>query len=180
GRDPRLDAGAHRFGRRYDEARGGLIPAPAARVIRALTLVALVIAAGGAPRTASPPAANQAYALQPMVGEASQKALDIFEFRSPQLGVQLVGGSATPGQYQALGGLGRFSLNVRATATRLDLPDELDVTSGAPVRSTIMTSEQWGPGPAADAEFGIFGGIPLGLTRVGAIDLLGSAFYIPS
>src|SRR5690606_35070290 len=155
------------------------MPAPASRVIRALTLVALVIAAVVAPRTASAQDANAACAVQPMVGDACQKALDIFEFIAPQLGVLLVGGSATPGQYQALGGLGRFPLNVRAAATRLDLPDELDVTPGAPVRSTIMTREEWGAAPAADAGCGLFGGIPLGLTRVGAIDLLASAFDIP-
>ncbi len=156
--------------------------AAASRVIRALTLFAVAGAVAGAtPRAASAqaPAPHASCAAQPMVGDACQKALDIFEFSAPQLGVLLVGGSATPGQYQALGGLGKFSLNVRATAARLDLPDDLDVEVGAPVRSTIATTEQWGAGPAADAELGIFGGIPLGLTTVGAIDLLGSAFYIP-
>src|SRR5690606_10074040 len=42
-----------------------------------------------------------------------------------------------------------------------------------------LTTEEWGAGPAFDAEVGVFGGFPVGLVTVGAIDILGSAFYIP-
>src|SRR5690606_40369852 len=100
---------------------------------------------------------------------------------TPQLGILLSGGSATPGGYGALGRPGRFSVNIRATAARLDVPDvsDLDIAASTPVQSTILTTREWGAGPAFDAELGVFGGVQLGLVTVGAIDLLGSAFYIP-
>lgn len=114
-------------------------------------------------------------------GDACQKTVDIFRYTAPQLGILLSGGSATPGGYGALGRPGRFSVNIRATAARLDVPDVSDLTVGAstPVPSTILTTEEWGAGPAFDAELGVFGGVQLGVVTVGAIDLLGSAFYIP-
>src|SRR4051794_3123778 len=40
--------------------------------------------------------------------DACQKAIDIFAFMTPQLGIGLVGGNATLGTGGALGGVGRF------------------------------------------------------------------------
>ena len=152
------------------------------RAVRALTmLVAAGAIVAAAPHSSVAQEPVAVCATVPVVGDACQKAIDILQFSAPQLGMLLVGGSATPGQYQALGRPGSFSVNVRATGARIDLPDvsELSVGIGTPVQSTIPTTREWAAGPAIDAEIGIFGGIPLGLTRVGAVDLLGSAFYIP-
>src|SRR3712207_289161 len=51
-------------------------------------------------------------------GDACQKALDLFRYFNPQLGMLIAGGNATLGQGGVLGGLGRFSLTLRANATR--------------------------------------------------------------
>lgn len=153
----------------------------AARALTSFTIAAALVVTSAPTATAQDAEPAIACEAQAMVGDACQKTLDIFTFASPQLAMLLTGGSATPGQYQALGRLGRFSINVRATASRIDLPQvgEMEIDLGPAVRSTIPTSREWGAGPAIDAEFGVFGGIPLGLTRVGAVDLLASAFYIP-
>ncbi len=45
---------------------------------------------------------------------------------------------------------------------------------------TLPTKDNALPMPTADAEFGIFKGIPLGLTNVGGIDVLVNASYIPT
>src|SRR3954468_2479499 len=50
--------------------------------------------------------------------DACQKAVDIFAFMTPQLGIGLVGGNATLGATRALGGIGHFSIGVRGNATR--------------------------------------------------------------
>src|SRR3954471_15647942 len=50
--------------------------------------------------------------------DACQKAVDIFAFMTPQLGIGLVGGNATLGATSALGGIGHFSIGVRGNATR--------------------------------------------------------------
>lgn len=155
----------------------------AARALSTFAIAAALVATSANSARAQGTAQDLApgCAAQAVVGDACQKAVDIFRFSSPQLAMLLTGGSATPGQYQALGKLGRFSINVRATGARIDLPDvsELAIGLGPAMQTTIPTTREWGAGPAVDAEFGLFGGIPLGLTRVGAVDVLASAFYIP-
>src|SRR5215831_258753 len=54
--------------------------------------------------------------------DACQKAVDIFAFMTPQLGIGLVGGNATLGATSALGGLGKFSVGVRGNATQGRVP----------------------------------------------------------
>ena len=46
--------------------------------------------------------------------DACQKGIDLFRFMAPQLGVAVVGGNPVLGQVGALGGLGDFSVGVRA------------------------------------------------------------------
>ena len=115
--------------------------------------------------------------------DACQKAVDVYQYLAPQLGTAITGGNATLGQGGALGGLGHFSLGVRANVVRGTLP-QVDDPSATPVltgaRSTAYpTKDGYIPMPTVDAALGIFKGIPLALTNVGGIDLLGSASYIP-
>jgi hypothetical protein len=115
--------------------------------------------------------------------DACQKAIDLFQYLAPQLGTALAGGNATLGQGGGLGGPGHFSIGLRVNAVKGSLPQFTNSTTpsvtGA-VRTTYTTKDQIMPMPVADLAVGIFGGIPLGLTNVGAIDAIVSASYLPS
>lgn len=114
--------------------------------------------------------------------DACQKAIDVFQYMAPQLGVMMTGGNATLGQGGTLGGLGHFYIGARGNLMQGSLPQIDNVTpsiSGAqssdyPVKSQIVGL------PQVDAAIGIFKGIPLGVTNVGGLDLLVSAGYLPS
>ncbi len=114
--------------------------------------------------------------------DACQQAYDLYQFMAPQLGISLAGGNATLGQGSTLGGLGHFSVGVRGNIIQGSLPevDKFQQSfTGAQSRS-LPTKDQVIGLPTADAAIGIFGGIPLGLTNVGGIDVLVSAAYVPN
>lgn len=114
--------------------------------------------------------------------DACQKAIDLFQYMAPQLGALLSGGNATQGLTGTLGGLGHFVLGVRANGIRGALPEVdrvVPATRGAQ-QSTYSVTEPLIGLPTGDAAIGIFGGIPVGLTKVGGLDLLVSASYLPN
>ncbi|HTK54720.1 MAG TPA: hypothetical protein VL308_22665 [Gemmatimonadaceae bacterium] len=114
--------------------------------------------------------------------DACQKAVDIFAFMTPQLGIGLVGGNATLGATSALGGIGHFSIGVRGNATRGRVPQVSDVSysvSGAQ-QSDFGVQDQVVGLPAVDAAIGLFGGLPVGLSHAFALDGLVSASYVPA
>ena len=115
--------------------------------------------------------------------DACQMAVDVFQMIAPQLGLALTGGNATLGRGSALGGPGHFSVGIRANVFQGDVPDvpnfPVPSTNGATPHSLPSSTKILGA-PTADAAIGIFGGVPLGLTNVGGIDLLLSAVYVPS
>jgi hypothetical protein len=114
--------------------------------------------------------------------DACQQAYDIFQFMGPQLATAIAGGNATIGQGSTLGGLGHFSVGVRVNAVQGAYP-EVDIytqsITGAK-RNTLQSKDQFIPFPTADAAIGVFGGIPLGVTNVAAVDALVSATYVPT
>lgn len=113
--------------------------------------------------------------------DACQKAIDLFQYLAPQLGISITGGNATLGQGGTLGGLGHFSVGLRVNAVQGSLPQVGDVSpvvTGA--RSSQYSTEDQIIGlPTADLAIGLFKGIPLALTNVGGVDLLVSAAYLP-
>ena len=113
--------------------------------------------------------------------DACQKALDLLNYMTPQLGTLIAGGNATIGQGGTLGGLGHFALSVRANAMRASLPDidGAGVNYGAAQRSNYVTEAQWAALPVVDAAFGVFKGIPLPLTNVLGVDFLVNVSYLP-
>jgi hypothetical protein len=116
-----------------------------------------------------------------VVQDACQKAVDIFAFMAPQLGVGLVGGNATLGTGGTLGGPGRFSIGVRGNGLRGRLPQVGDVSpavTGAQ-QSDYGIDDQIVGLPAVEGALGLFGGIPLGVTHALALDALVSATYVP-
>lgn len=112
---------------------------------------------------------------------ARMQAADLFQYMAPQIAQSLAGGSATLGQTSTVGGLGHFSLGVHGTVIAGSLPDvDQFPRCYTQAQSTqLPTSPQVLGLPSADAAIGLFGGLPLALTNIGAFDLLLSASYIP-
>jgi hypothetical protein len=118
--------------------------------------------------------------------DACQMAVDVFQVMTPQLGLALAGGNATLGRGSALG-TGHFSIGLRANVFNGDLPDveafPTPSVNGRVQRTAanpLPANEQILGLPTADAAVGVFGGVPLGLTNVGGVDLLLSATYVPT
>jgi len=113
--------------------------------------------------------------------DACQKAIDIFAFMTPQLGIGLVGGNAILGTGGALGGIGRFSIGVRGNATQGRVPQVANVNASVTgaVKSDYGVDQQIVGLPAVEGALGLFGGIPLGVTHAFAVDGLVSATYVP-
>lgn len=114
--------------------------------------------------------------------DACEKAIDLFAYMMPQLGTALVGGSHTLGVGSTLGGFPHFSVALRANAVRGDLPDveNMPVSSTGASSDAIATNSQFVALPAVDFALGIWKGFPMGVSRVGGIDLLGNVTYVPS
>ena len=152
----------------------------------ACALVALsLVASAGAPTALAaqtidprcPGGSLQNLAVQ----DACQKAVDIFAFMAPQLGVGLVGGNAILGSGGTLGGPGRFSIGLRGNGLRGRLPQvesQGTVITGAR-QSDYGVDDQVVGLPAVEGALGLFGGIPLGITSALSLDALVSATYVP-
>ena len=142
--------------------------------MRRLVLAAAVLASAAAPVRAQGCTAG-------VTQDACQKATDLWAYMMPQLGTSLVGGSHTLGMGTTLGGFGHFAIALRANAVRGDLPDisTLTVSAAGRQNSNVDTQEQFVGLPGVDFAVGVFKGFPLGVTRVGGIDFIGSVTYIP-
>lgn len=134
------------------------------------TVQAQTTCTGGIPANSDSAAAN-----------AKFQAADLFQYLAPQLGMSLAGGNTTLGSTSTLGGLGHFSIGAHATALRGAVPDVANFPRcyTNAVRSNLPTTSSPIGLPSADAAIGIFGGLPLGLTNIGGVDLLVSASYVP-
>lgn len=114
--------------------------------------------------------------------DACQKAVDLYNFMAPQLGSSITGGNAVLGSASTLGGLGHFTIGVRANVL---LQGQLPQTQNVQLSLTGERSSDFAPKqqylglPTADAAIGIFRGVNLGMTNVGGVDALVSAFYVP-
>lgn len=110
--------------------------------------------------------------------DACQKAIDLFAYMSPQLGMVLAGGNPTQGVSGAFGKIGRFSIGLRANALNGSLPEVDRVvpnTRGAEQSTYTIDTTPLGFA-TADVALGVYPGTPYGF---GAIDLLMSAAYVP-
>lgn len=92
----------------------------------------------------------------------------------PLLGVLVSGGNPTIGTANPLGGLGHFSLTLRANAVQLVLPD-LGYTGSS---ATVPAGDKlFAPAPLVEGALGLYRGIGNGLL---AVDFLGSAQLLPA
>jgi hypothetical protein len=113
--------------------------------------------------------------------DACQKALDLFGFLAPQLGVAIAGGNAASGEHSSLRGPGHFSLGIRANLLSARLPritQHEPVITGA-VASDYDTESQIVGVPTLDGALGLYRGIPIGGTNTLGLDLLVNVSYIP-
>jgi hypothetical protein len=111
-----------------------------------------------------------------------QKTVDIFQFVAPQLGAVIAGGNATLGVGGTLGGPGHIYVTGRATVVNSVLPLAAQIVPSASGANSdeYPTQNELAGIPQADVAIGVFKGIPLGVTNVGGIDLLGSVSYMPT
>jgi hypothetical protein len=138
---------------------------------------ALVASAATAQGSVAPQCASQIS----LAADACQKAVDLFNFMAPQLGTSITGGNAVIGSAGTLGGLGHFSIGIRGNVVQGQLPqtENVQLSLNGAQRSNFAPEKQVLGLPTAEAAIGIFPGINVGLTNVGGVDALVSAFYVP-
>jgi len=114
--------------------------------------------------------------------DACRKATDLLSFVTPQLSTALAGGNPTLGQGDVLGGLGHFSLDIRASAVNGNLPklDNVNLSTSGAVASNFTTKNQILPFPSVDLGLGLWRGLSLGVTHVLGLDAIVTATYVPS
>ena len=142
-----------------------------------LAVVAMIsIAATAAHAQGGPPEGN--CAMSPL--NSCQAKVDLFDYLAPQVGLLVGGGNPAPGQGGVLNGFGHFSAGIRVEAIQGSLPDfrgyapDFSATSHKfPTKSSLI------PLPIVDGILGVYAGYPLGVTRVGGIDLVGDATWLP-
>jgi hypothetical protein len=114
--------------------------------------------------------------------DACVKAVDLLNFMTPQLSTALVGGNPTLGQGGTLGGLGHFSIDIRASGFSADLPqgNGVGLSVAGKQSSNISTKSQLFGVPSVDAGIGLFRGFSLGVTHVGGVDAIVTMTYLPN
>lgn len=155
-----------------------------ARVVTAVTLASVasssVFASAMQAQTTS-----GACAVSPATfsgADACRKALDLFAFVMPQVGVALSGGNPVLGEGGTLGGWPKRAFSLRANVVDGLLPKNtvpINATGGA-VASDFGASRAPVPVPTAEAAIGLFAGLPAGLTNVLGVDALLGVTYLPS
>ena len=122
--------------------------------------------------------------IRRFANDLCQKAVDIFSLVAPQFGTSIAGGNAVLGTGGHLGGFGHFSVGVRLNGIKGTIPDfeeGFTVAAGnASKAQPIPTRSQALGAPAAELAVSLFPGVPLGLTRLGGLDAIVSANYIPN
>lgn len=146
--------------------------------MRRILAASAILAAVALPAAAQNPNCASATTT---TADACEKATDLFNYMMPQLGTSLVGGSHTLGVGTTLGGFPHFAIALRGNAIMGDLPDlqSINVSIAGRQSSNIDTKSQLLGLPGVDFALGLYKGFPLGVTRVGGVDLIGSVTYIP-
>lgn len=115
----------------------------------------------------------------PYVADACRKAVDLVLFLTPQLATAQAGGSATPGQGGAQGKFGAVLFDVRATAVLGTFP-KIASSSFSPVETatSFAGSKIILPALSANVSMGLFRGLSVGVTHVGAVDALATMTFL--
>lgn len=142
----------------------------------------LLVAVGAAMTVASAPAQAQCASVSAYTQDACQKTVDLFNFLTPQISTALAGGAATIGQGGVMGGFPHFTLGVRGSVVQGAIPkmSNFGFSTTGRASTTYAKEDQIVPMATVDGSLGIYEGFPLGVTRVGGLDLLLTATYIPT
>lgn len=144
--------------------------------------IRVIVAGLLAAAIAAPAQAQTSQCASGATQDACQKAVDLFNFMTPQLSTAIASGNPTLGQGGALGGLGHFSIDLRGSAVNGSFPRLSNVglsTSGAQ-HSTFASTNQFIPMVSADAAIGLWRGYSLGVTHIGGIDAIVTMTYLPN
>ena len=145
--------------------------------IASLLAASLALVANTASAQHGPPNGN----CEVMRSDACQATVDLFGYLAPQVGALVAGGNATIGQGGALPGLGHVAVAIRMNALQGSLPDLAGFTGGSTGQpQKLATRSVTAIAPAVDAAVGIYGGYPVGVTRVGAVDVLLDGSFVPA
>lgn len=115
----------------------------------------------------------------PEAADACATGADFLRYMAPQLGTSLVGGSHTLGIGTNLGGFPHFAIALRANAVMGSLPNIDNLGVGPASSRNYEVKDQYLGLPTVDFALGITKGFNLGVTRIGGIDLIGGATYVP-
>ena len=115
--------------------------------------------------------------------DACQKARDVSAFIGNEIGQATPNGNAVLGEADALHATGRMSIALRATSSTRAVPTMGNMvvrTDGVVSNSTFTVEASRITTVNADVGVGMFRGIRAHETRVGAVDLLGTATFVPA
>jgi hypothetical protein len=115
----------------------------------------------------------------PLAEDACAVGRDFLLYMAPQLGTSLVGGSHTLGIGTNMGGFPHFAIALRGNAVMGSRPVIDNLSPGAATVKDFETEDQILGLPTVDFALGITKGFNLGVTRIGGIDLIGGATYVP-
>lgn len=151
------------------------------RILPVAVLATLSAALSPASAQGRPASCATGTPQQVATADACEKATDLFAYMMPQLGTALVGSSHTLGVGSTLGGFPHFALALRVNAVRGDLPDvsSMSVAADGANADDIETNSQFVALPGVDFALGIWKGFPMGVSRIGGIDLIGNLTYVP-
>jgi hypothetical protein len=127
----------------------------------------------------APAAQAQQACSNPLAADACAIGADLFQYMAPQLATAIAGGSHTLGVGTNLGGFPHFAIALRANAVAGSLPTIDNVNAGAASQKSFVTEDQPVPMVTADFALGLTKGFNVGVTRIGGIDFIGSATYVP-
>lgn len=152
---------------------------------KAFGWTAVALALSAAPAPAQGAAAPCADFPDPSIGATCYTVAQAVESAQPQLGIVLTGGNPTLGTASTggirLGLLPRVSATAKANLVFVRLPDILAESAGEAAQTLNDATGIPVPALSGAASVGVFPGISLAPTvgGVGAVDLLGSATWIP-
>src|SRR5688500_18672386 len=150
---------------------------------RGVVVAGLLCAATAAPLRAQGTLDAQCAGGALLMQDACQQATDLFRFLAPQLGGVVAGGNALLGDAATLGGRGRWTAELRINTLLGGLPavDALAPDTGRAQRHAIPVVGQPEALPLVSGAVGIESGLlTAGGTRVGAVDVLVGASFLPS
>ncbi len=132
---------------------------------------------------AAPASASAQQACAPgsdaAAADACATGADFLRYMAPQLGTALVGGSHTLGIGSNLGGFPHFAIALRGNAVMGSLPQLGNLAVGPATSRNYAVKNQVLGLPALDFSIGVTEGFSLGVTKIGGIDIIGGATFVP-